>query len=125
MNRTSNARKQNSAAISHPSLLTDCQIALVITSRLSRTAWPVGRSLTATNAQDQVTSERGGPSPYRAVELFKKKDGSTLRKSDPSVTLSTINPKWSGLGLKASLRSERTVTNCSDHGKGCICMYIT
>jgi hypothetical protein len=28
----------------------------------------VGWSLTATNAQDQVTSERGGPSPYRAVE---------------------------------------------------------
>jgi hypothetical protein len=28
----------------------------------------VGRSPTATNAQDQVTSERGGPSPYRAVE---------------------------------------------------------
>jgi hypothetical protein len=25
-------------------------------------------SLTATNAQDLVTSERGGPSPYRAVE---------------------------------------------------------
>jgi hypothetical protein len=30
--------------------------------------WPVGWSPTATNAQDQVTSERGGPSPYRAVE---------------------------------------------------------
>jgi hypothetical protein len=29
---------------------------------------PVGWLLTATNAQDQVTSERGGPSPYRAVE---------------------------------------------------------
>jgi hypothetical protein len=28
----------------------------------------VGWTLTATNAQDQVTSERGGPSPYRAVE---------------------------------------------------------
>jgi hypothetical protein len=52
------------AAISHPSLLTDCQVALAVTSGLSRTARPVGRSLTATNAQDQVTSERGGPSPY-------------------------------------------------------------
>jgi hypothetical protein len=31
-------------------------------------AVPVSWSLTATNAQDQVTSERGGPSPYRAVE---------------------------------------------------------
>jgi hypothetical protein len=29
---------------------------------------PVGRSPTATNAQDPVTLERGGPSPYRAVE---------------------------------------------------------
>jgi uncharacterized protein (DUF2236 family) len=68
MNRNSNARKQNSAAISHPSLLTDCQMALAVTSGLSRTARPVGWSLTATNAQDQVTSERGGPSPYRAFE---------------------------------------------------------
>jgi hypothetical protein len=68
MNRISNARKQNSAAISHPSLLTDCQMALAVTSGLSRTGRPVGWSLTATNAQDQVTSERGGPSPYRAVE---------------------------------------------------------
>jgi hypothetical protein len=68
MNRTSNARKQNLAAISHPSLLTDCQMALAVTSGLSRTARPVGWSLTATNGQDQVTSERGGPSPYRAVE---------------------------------------------------------
>jgi hypothetical protein len=59
MNRTSNARKQNSAIISHPSLLT---------SGLSQTARPVGWSLTVINAQDQVTSERGGPSPYRAVE---------------------------------------------------------
>jgi hypothetical protein len=68
MNRTSNARKQNSWVISHPSLLTDCQMALAVTSGLSRTARPVGWSLTATNAQDQVTLERGGPSPYRAVE---------------------------------------------------------
>jgi hypothetical protein len=68
MTRTSNARKQNSAAISHPSLLTECQMALAVTSGLSGTARPVGWSLTATNAQDQVNSERGGPSPYRAVE---------------------------------------------------------
>jgi hypothetical protein len=65
---TSNARKRNSAAISHPSLLTDCQMALALTSGLSRTARPVDWSLTATNAQDPVTSERGGPSPCRAVE---------------------------------------------------------
>jgi hypothetical protein len=64
------ARKQNSAAISHPSLLTDCQMALAVTSGLSRRARPVSWSLTATNAQDQATSERGGPSPYRAVELW-------------------------------------------------------
>jgi hypothetical protein len=30
-------RKQNSAAISHPSLLTACQMALAVTSGLSRT----------------------------------------------------------------------------------------
>jgi hypothetical protein len=35
----------------HPSLLTDCQIALAVTSGLSWTARPVGRSLTAANAQ--------------------------------------------------------------------------
>jgi hypothetical protein len=34
MNRTSNARRQNSAAISHPSLLTACQMALAVTSGL-------------------------------------------------------------------------------------------
>jgi hypothetical protein len=50
------------AVISHPSLLT----AYI---RIDRTAArPVGRSPTATNAHDSVTSERGGPSPYRAVE---------------------------------------------------------
>jgi hypothetical protein len=43
-------------------------MALAVTSGLSQTARPVGWSLTAKNAQDQVTSERGGPSPYRAVE---------------------------------------------------------
>jgi hypothetical protein len=37
MNRTSNARKQNSAAISHPSLLIACQMALAVISGLSRT----------------------------------------------------------------------------------------
>jgi hypothetical protein len=68
MNRTSNARKQNSAAISHSSLVTDCQMALAVTSGLSQTARPVGWSFTARNVQDQVTAERGGPSPYRAVE---------------------------------------------------------
>jgi hypothetical protein len=52
MNRTSNARKQNSAAISHPSLLTDCQMALTSGHSLSQ------------NAQDQVTSERGGHGYY-------------------------------------------------------------
>jgi hypothetical protein len=37
--------------------------------RIDRTAVrPVGQSPTATNAHDPVTSERGGPSPYRAVE---------------------------------------------------------
>jgi hypothetical protein len=37
--------------------------------RIDRTAArPVGQLPTATNAHDQVTSERGGLSPYRAVE---------------------------------------------------------
>jgi hypothetical protein len=36
---------------------------------INRTAArPVGQSPTAMNAHDPVTSERGGPSPYRAVE---------------------------------------------------------
>jgi hypothetical protein len=43
-------------------------MALAVTSGLSRTARPVGWSLTATNAQDQVTSERGGSSLYRAID---------------------------------------------------------
>ena len=37
--------------------------------RIDRTlARPADQSPTATNAHDLVTSERGGPSPYRAVE---------------------------------------------------------
>jgi hypothetical protein len=39
--------------------------------RIDRTAArPVGQPLTATNAHDPATSERGGPSPYRAVEQW-------------------------------------------------------
>jgi hypothetical protein len=41
MNRTSNARKQNSAAISHLSLLTACYMALAVTSGLSRTLFNI------------------------------------------------------------------------------------
>jgi hypothetical protein len=37
MNRTSSASRQNSEAISHPSLLTACQMALAVTSGLSGT----------------------------------------------------------------------------------------
>jgi hypothetical protein len=55
-------RKQNSTAICHPSLLT------AVTSGLSWTARPVGWSPNCHICADQVTSERGGPSPYRAVE---------------------------------------------------------
>jgi hypothetical protein len=68
MNRTSSACKRNSRAISHPSLLTDCQIALAVTSGLSWTARPVGWSPNCHKCADHVTSERGGPGPYRAVE---------------------------------------------------------
>jgi hypothetical protein len=43
----------------------DCIIIIIIIIIIIQ---PVDWSLTATNAQDQVTSERGGPSLYRAVE---------------------------------------------------------
>jgi hypothetical protein len=51
MNRTSNARKQNSAAISHPSLLTACQMALA-------SVRSVGWSLTTSTHMTIETSER-------------------------------------------------------------------
>jgi hypothetical protein len=94
-------RKQNSTAISHPVLLTACQM---VTSGLSWTARPVGWSLTATHAQDHVTSKRGGPSPYRAVEpwllllllLLYNPSGRTmaLGSTKPLTEMSTRNISW-------------------------------
>jgi hypothetical protein len=52
MNRTSNSRKQNSAAISHPILLTACQMALAVTSGLSRTCAVSGLVTHYINAHD-------------------------------------------------------------------------
>jgi hypothetical protein len=58
------------AAVSHPSLLTACQMALAVTSGLRWTARPVGWSPNCHKCADHVTSERGGPGPYRAVETW-------------------------------------------------------
>jgi hypothetical protein len=60
-------RKQNSGHFSPKSLdcLPDGSGGHI---RIDRTvARPVGQSPTATNAHDPVTSERGGPSPYRVI----------------------------------------------------------
>jgi hypothetical protein len=40
----------------------------------------------------------------------------TLRKTCPSATLSTINPTWTDLGSNPGLRSERPATNRLSHG---------
>jgi hypothetical protein len=61
MNRTSNARKQNSAAISHPSLLTACQLALVVTSGLSRTCAVSGLVTHYINAHDHRNLRKEAP----------------------------------------------------------------
>jgi hypothetical protein len=45
-------RKQNSAAISHPSLLTACQMALAVTSGVSRTCAVSGLVTHYINAHD-------------------------------------------------------------------------
>jgi hypothetical protein len=41
---------------------------------------------------------------------------STLRKTGPSATLSTINPTWTYPGLNPCLRGERPATNRLSHG---------
>jgi hypothetical protein len=41
---------------------------------------------------------------------------STLGKTYPSVTLSTINPTWSDPGSSPDLRGERPATNRLSHG---------
>jgi hypothetical protein len=41
---------------------------------------------------------------------------STWRKTSPSATLPSTNPTWTGLGLNLGLCSEKTVTNCLQHG---------
>jgi hypothetical protein len=63
-------RKQNSGLFSpkSPDCLPDGSGGHI---RIDRTAArPVGQSPTSTNAHDPVTSERGGLSPYRAVETW-------------------------------------------------------
>ena len=40
-----------------------------------------------------------------------RKDRSTRRKTCPSATLSTINPKYTDLGLSSGLRGDRPATN--------------
>jgi hypothetical protein len=57
--------------------------------------------------------------------VLTSKDGATLRETDFSVTLSTINPTRSGLRLKASLRRERPSSNCLNHVTGCVRTYVT
>jgi hypothetical protein len=54
-------RKQNSAAISHPSLLTACQTALVVTSGLSRTCAVSGLVTHYIKAHDHRNLRKGGP----------------------------------------------------------------
>jgi hypothetical protein len=61
MNRTSNARKQNSAAISHPSLLTAYQMALAVTSGLSRTCAVSGLVTHYINAHDHRNLRKEAP----------------------------------------------------------------
>jgi hypothetical protein len=61
MNRTSNARKQNSAAISHPSLLTAYQMTLTVTSGMSSTcavSWLVTHYI---NAHDHRNLRKEAP----------------------------------------------------------------
>jgi hypothetical protein len=65
MNRTSNARRQNLAAISHPSLLTACQMALVITSGLSRTCAVSGLVTRYINANDHRNLRKEAPNAPR------------------------------------------------------------
>jgi hypothetical protein len=61
MNRTSKAHKQNSAAISHPSLLTACQMALAVTSGLSGTCAVSGLVTHYINAHDHRNLRKEAP----------------------------------------------------------------
>jgi hypothetical protein len=56
-----NAGKQNSAAISHPSLLTTCQMALAVTSGLSRTCAVSGLVTHYINAHDHRNLRKEAP----------------------------------------------------------------
>jgi hypothetical protein len=42
---------------------------------------------------------------------------STQRKTSPIATLSTTNPRWTGLGLNLVLHGDRLVTDHLNHGK--------
>jgi hypothetical protein len=61
VDRTSNARKQNSAAISNPSLLTACQMALAVTSGLSITCAVSGLVTHYINAHDYRNLRKEAP----------------------------------------------------------------
>jgi hypothetical protein len=54
-------RKLNSAAISHPSLLTACQMALAVTSGLSRTCAVSGLVTNYINAHDHRNLRKEAP----------------------------------------------------------------
>jgi hypothetical protein len=66
MNRTSSACKRNSSGHFSPKS-PDCLPGGHIKIEFEECGQSAGLR-NATNAHDQVTSERGGPSPYRAVE---------------------------------------------------------
>jgi len=44
-------------------------------------------------------------------------DLSMQRKTDPSATLPTTNPTWTGMELKLSLHGERLAANRLSHGR--------
>jgi hypothetical protein len=54
-------RKENSVAISHPSLLSACQMALAVTSRLSRTCAVSGLVTHYINAHEHINLRKEAP----------------------------------------------------------------
>jgi hypothetical protein len=61
----SSARRRNSAAISHPSLLTACQMALAVTSGLSGTCAVGGLVTRYINAHDHRNLRKEAPNTPR------------------------------------------------------------
>jgi hypothetical protein len=84
MNRTSNARKQNSAAISHPSRLTACQMALAVISGLSRTCAVSGLVTHYINAHDHRILRKKAPM---------LRVGATRTKQQQTISLIKVNSK--------------------------------